>query len=419
MELLKGFATLYFASGYMVADVKMKLICTSSLLLIAMVFLDCSCALTPVTSEDGSGVDVPEEMATLQYCIIDNLTILRLDTGEQLDIIYTKDSILVVTTNDSQTTTAVPRLYNEPVCSMNSFPSDLVVSSSFYIATSVWTALLLSITGYNIIKCLLYKELHNPMGKLLMTYSIFLAVRSVSFFMILMLIHKFSVNSNTVCLTIKLLLIATNIGYEATATCILVHCTYHFRQSYKMIPKNPREDKRLLRRYFGYIIGTMAISMFMILTYILGISVNNGKFNGFCTRQDPIYHTLQTIMYAISTSNGLIQIAAFILYLYYWYKMWKSQHITDYRINKKIFLISVGMGATISTANFIYFVNWIGAWANGTSLSALVEIIGTLMLMLQQFIIAGSLSWVEKICKTFCKKNLRPEVHTSASQGNN
>ena len=402
----------------MATDVKMKLIYTSSIL-VAFIFLDCSCALTPVTSEDGSGVDVPEEIATLQYCIIDNTTILRLDTGEQLDIIYTKDSILVVTTNDSQTTTAVPRLYNEPVCSMNGFPRDLVVSSSFYIAISVWTALFLSITGYNIIKCLLYKELHNPMGKLLITYSFFLAVRFVSFFMILMLIHKFSVNSNAVCLTIKLLLIATNIGYEATATCILVHCAYHFRQSYKMIPKNSREDKRLLRRYFAYIIGTIAISMFMMLTYILGISVNNGNFNGFCTQQDPIYHTLQTIMYAISTSNGLIQIAAFMLYLYYWYKMWKSQHITDYRINKKIFLISVGMGATISTANFIYFVNWINAWANGTSLSALVEIIGSLMLTLQQFIIAGSLSWMEKVCKPFCKKSIGPEVQTSASQGNN
>ena len=397
----------------------MKLIYTCSILLVVIVFLDCSCALTPVTSEDGSGVDVPEEMTTLQYCIIDNSTILRLDTGEQLDIIYTKESILVVTTNDSQTTTAVPRLYNEPVCSMNDFPRDLEVSASIYIAISVWTALFLSITGYNIIKCLLYKELHNPMGKLLMTYSFFLALHSVSFFMILMLIYKFSVNFNIVCLIIRLMFIATNIGYEATATCILVHCAYHFRQSYKMIPVNPREDKRLLRRYFGYIIGTITISMFMILTYYLGTSASNGKFNGHCGQQDPIYHTLLTIMYAVSTSNGLIQIAVFVLYLYYVYKMLKSQHITDYRINKKIFFISVGMGATISTANFIYFVNWINAWANGTSLSALVEIIGSLMLILQQFIIAGSLSWVEKIYKTFCKKSLGPEVQTSAFQGNN
>ena len=113
---------------------KMKLIYTSSILFVAVVFLDCSCALTSVTSEDGSGVDVPEEMTTLQYCIIDNSTILRLDTGEQLDIIYTKGSILVVTTKDSQTTIAVPRLYDEPICSMNNLPSTFVLPSSIYIA---------------------------------------------------------------------------------------------------------------------------------------------------------------------------------------------------------------------------------------------------------------------------------------------
>ena len=419
MKLLKVFTTLYFASGYMATDVKMKLIYASSILLVAMAFLDCSWALTPVTSEDGSGVDVPGEMATLQYCIIDNSTILRLDTLEKLDIIYTKDSILVITTNDSQTTTAIPRLYNEPVCNMNGLSSDLEIPNFIYVYLTVWTALYLTMTGYNIIKHLLYKELHNPMGKLLMTYSIFLAVHSVSFFMVLMLIYKFSVTSNAVCLTIKLMLIATNIGYEATATCILVHCAYHFRQSYKMIPVNPGEDKRLLRRYFGYIIGIITISLFMILTYDLGTSVSNGKFNGHCSLRDPIHHSLLSIMYAVSTSNGLIQIAVFILYLYYWYKMWKCQDITDHQINKKILLISVGMGATISTANLFHFVHWVYARVNGTNLSALVEIIGSLMLILQQFIIAGSLRWMEKIYKALYKKCLGPQVQSSVLQGSN
>ena len=403
----------------METDVKMKLMYTFSILLVAIVFLGYSCALTPVTSEDGSGVDAAEEMITLQYCIIDNSTILKLDTGEQLDIIYTKDSILVVIINDSQTTIAIPRLYNEPVCNMNNFPRDLEVSTLQYIFASVWTALILSITGYNIIKHLLYEEFHNLMGKLLMTYSFFLAVRTICFFMMLMLIHKFSINSNTVCLIIKLLLIATNIGYEATATCILVHCAYHFRKSYKMIPVNPREDKRLSRRYFGYIIGIITISLFMMLTYDLGTSISNGKFNGHCSIRDPIYHTLLTIMYAVVTGNGLTQIAVFIVFLYYWYKMWKSRDIADYQINKEIFLISVGMGATISTANFFYFASWINARVNGTGLSVLVELIGSLMLVLQQFIIAGSLRWVEKIYKAFCRKSLGAQVQNSILQGNN
>ena len=288
----------------MATDVKMKMIYTSSILLVAIVFFDCSCALMPVTGEDSSRVDAAEEMTTLQYCIIDNTTILRFDTDEQFDIIYTKDSILVVTTNDSQATTAVPRLYNEPVCSMNGFPRDFEVPSFIFIYITVWTALYLTITGYNIIKHLLHKELRNAMEKLLMTYSFFLALSTVSFFMTFMLIYKFSVNHNTVCHSIKFMVIATHIGYEATAACILVHCAYNFQQSYKIVPVDAKEDEQLLRRYFVYIIGTIAISMFMILTNDLGTSVNNGTFNGHCSQLDPIYHSMVTIMYAVSISDS-------------------------------------------------------------------------------------------------------------------
>ena len=374
------------------------MIYASTILLLAIAFIDCSCSLTPVTSKDGSGVDTLEENITLQYCVIDNFTILRLDTGEQLDIIYTKDSILVVTTNDSQTTIAVPRLYGEPVCSMDDYPRNML-PTSIYIVILVWTASFLSLTGYNVIKHLLYKKLHNPMGKLLMTYSIFLAINWVSFFMIITLLFKFPVNLNHMCHIVKLIFMTTDIGYEATATCILVHCAYNLRQSYKIIPSDLGEDKTLLRRYFGYIIGTITVSMFMILTYDLGVSASKGNFDGRCSPQDPIYNASVTIMFAIAIGNGLVQIAVFILYLYYWYKMWNSQHITNYQINRKLFNIAVGMGATISIANFIFFVNWISSFANGTDLSNLVENIGALMLFLQHCIIVGLLKWVKKICK--------------------
>ena len=139
-----------------------------------------SCALLPATSEDGSGVD-PPEVITVRYCIIDNSTILKLDTGEQLDIIYTKDNTIVITTDGSQTAIEVPRLHNEQVCSVNELSVDIVVTIPVYIFLSIRLALLLSITGYNIVIHLLYKKLRNPMGKLLMLYSISLALTSGSF----------------------------------------------------------------------------------------------------------------------------------------------------------------------------------------------------------------------------------------------
>ena len=352
-----------------------------------------SCALMPATSEDGSGVDAhatDSEVITLQYCIIDYSTILRLDTGDQLDIVYTKDSTLVVAMKYSQTTIEVPRLCDEQVCSMDDLPVDTVLPNSIYIIILVWAALLLTITSYNIVIHLLYKKLCNLMGKLLMLYSIFLAMVCVSFLMIIAFLYAFPISINHVCHAIKLVYIATYIGYEATATCILAYSAYHMRQSYKMIPFNPREDKIVWRRYLCYIIGAIAIAMLIILTYDVGTT--EGRYNGYCSKYDLVYFTMVTLIYGFTFINAPIQIAMFIIYLYYyWYKMRNVQDITSYQINKKIFRVAVAMGATISIANFIFLVNWINARTNGTNLSNLVETIATVMHLLQHFIIVGSL----------------------------
>ena len=47
-----------------------------------------------------SGMADLQQLTTLQYCLIDNCTIIRIDTGQQLDIVYTTQSHLVVTPTD-------------------------------------------------------------------------------------------------------------------------------------------------------------------------------------------------------------------------------------------------------------------------------------------------------------------------------
>ena len=377
---------------------------TSSGLLLAILIitaLQWSCALMPDTSKDGSGVDDPDSnVITLQYCIIDNSTILRLDTGDQLDIVYTEDSTLVITMKDSQTTTEISRLYDEPVCGMDDLPVDIVLPFSIYIFMLVWAASVLGITGYNIVIHLLYKKLRNLMGKLLMLYSIFLAILCVNFFMMITFIRAFPININHVCHAIKLVVIVTYIGYEATASCVLALSALHMRQSYRMIPLNPREEKIVWRRCLCYIIGTVAIAMLILVTYDMGTT--KGRYNGYCSKHDPIYFTMLKLMYSFTFINAPIQTAMFIIYLYYWYKM--RRDITSYQINQKIFQVAVAMGATISIANFFYLVNWINASTNTNNLSRMVETIAGMMQLLQHFIIVGSLRWVRKVYKTFCKK---------------
>ena len=388
----------------------MKTIQISSFFLLAIftiIFPPWSCVVIPVTSESGSGADAVEEVVTLQYCIINNSTILRIDTGEYLDIIYKRDSVLVVTPNDLQTTMTVSRLNNEPVCSMDNSPSNVILSTFLYVFMSVWLAILLSVTGYNIAIHLLFKELCNSLGKLLMLYSFFLAGQSISFFILTTVMYKFLISLHYICYIFKMVLIATDIGYDATATCILAHCAYHLWQSYKMIPANPSMDKVLSRRYFGYIFGTVVTSMCAILAY--DFKINKQNFDMSCDQDDPTFYALVKIMFAVSSINRLIQIAFFIIYLYCSYQLKISQDVTGYQMNPKLFRIAIAMGVTITFAKLIFMLNRVIAETTDINFSALVDTIGSLILLIQHCIIVGLLRWVKNVYRALCKKQVEGE----------
>ena len=177
---------------------------------------------------------------------------------------------------------------------------------------------------------------------------------------------------NYMCYILKLVFVEADIGYEAIAACMPAHSAKHMKQSYKMVPVNPRDDKILWRCYACYIFGTMAISLLTMITYDLGIT--KGRFQGYCSKHDLIFFAMVTLMPVFAFINAPIQIALFITYLYYWYKMRISWDITGYQINKKIFHIAIAVGATICFANFFAILDWILASGDGTNLSFVIEI---------------------------------------------
>ena len=63
----------------------------------------------PDEHSTASGMDDVQQPTTLQYCLIDNCTIMRIDTGQQLDIVYTTQSHIIVTTTNGQTSLLIPK----------------------------------------------------------------------------------------------------------------------------------------------------------------------------------------------------------------------------------------------------------------------------------------------------------------------
>ena len=89
-----------------------------SLLLIAI--LTVASGATPLYCSDvqspasGSGHNTDlSQVTTLQYCIIDNCTIMSIDTEQQLNIVYTTESLLIVTPRDGHTSMVITKIDDE------------------------------------------------------------------------------------------------------------------------------------------------------------------------------------------------------------------------------------------------------------------------------------------------------------------
>ena len=59
-----------------------------------------------------------QQVTTIQYCLVDDCTIMKIDTGEKLDIVYTTDSLIVTTPTDGHTSKVTARLENELHCAL-------------------------------------------------------------------------------------------------------------------------------------------------------------------------------------------------------------------------------------------------------------------------------------------------------------
>ena len=88
----------------------------------SQVVLLCSSVQPPSPSDSNSSSSSSSsgmsdlQVVPLQYCIINNCTIMRIDTGETLNIVYTTDILMVVTPTDGHTSTVVPKTNTALAC---------------------------------------------------------------------------------------------------------------------------------------------------------------------------------------------------------------------------------------------------------------------------------------------------------------
>jgi len=349
-----------------------------------------------------SGVLDLQQVTTIPYCFIGECTIKRVDTGQQLDIIYTTNSVLVVTPTGNHTSMVIA-MEEDPRPCVTTVADDRTGEFIGLVATGISIAV---VSGYILIVHLLYKELRNVFGKLLMLYNGALCLQCI-IAVVLMITHfRIPTNSQFICQLLFFLFMQGDMAIEVFATCILAYLAYIVYLSDKLQQNSPSRKKRFFRYSLAYCISSLVLFGSFILAHDL--ETGNGRYtilpSGHCSYWASDYDTI-LIPRTNSAINKMIQIALFIVYLCYYYKF--NTDITEVsETNKKhLFKIAVSIGGTVGMSEFIWLlelffgVDYIGG------------IVAVMLLFVQQCIIMTSFLYynrMSKLCRDVFKKDASP-----------
>ena len=361
--------------------------------------LYCSNVQSPASGSHDTDLS---QVTTLQYCIIDNCTIMRIDTGQQLDIVYTTESLLIVTPIDGHTSMVIVKIDDELSC----FVEDYDMADGNWIGRFIGSLSLglfiIMASGYVLIVHLLFKELRTLFGILLIFYSSLVVSQSIAVIALLLTHDLITVNSQMICLTIMMTYATANVGTEVFATDMMTHLAYIMYRCHKLKSEiNTKQSYFLFKWYAIYAFGTLLL--FACLTISYDLITGSGKYlllpNGRCSFFPSSYRTLFIKMFFVSI-NKAIQFMMFITYLVYFYKLiasfGKTKASPEY--NLALFRIAIGMGATIGLSYFIWILPIDQKYSYITSIS------GAVLLFIQQCVIMTSYLCTKKMSELWKKR---------------
>ena len=346
-----------------------------------------------------------QELTTLQYCLIDNCTIIRNDTGQQLDIVYTTQSHLVVTPTDGHTSTLlISKNDPELFCSSPDTTDDAIIQiiRAFLLLLSTLSS------GYIAVLHLLFKELRTIFGKLMIIYNIATAFRTLDTFILLITHYSIAVHSVKPCYLIYFVFMQLLIVGEGSATCITGYLAYIMHQSCKYKEVTTKQNKILYKNYAKYIFGSLLLCDILIISYDFGTATFQHVIlpNGHCNYFGHMEYATERIAQAYTILNKITQIVLLVLYFVYYYKLNKMLQLVrtlpvnvDHQQNQLFLKVAITMAATIGISQF--FFAYIRLFTSFTNILALV---GGLLLLIQQFVIIILFTSSKKVLRLFKRK---------------
>ena len=349
-----------------------------------------------------SGMADLKQNSTLQYCVIATCTIMRIDIGQQLDIVYTTQSLLVVTPTDGQTSMIIPKNEPELFCSTTNAANEDRTES---IAAIIVSTLVAIVSGYIAGIHFFFKELRTNFGKLMIFYNLIIVFRNV---VSISLYLRNIIYPTLPCYPFIFLFIQSEIATEGFSTCILGYLAYIMHYSLKSRQVTKQLNKQLYRRCLKYVFGSLLLFDILIVSYDFGTGANKNTLlpNGRCSFN---YHSGYDTIIVVAFNNVLnkvLQMIFLVIYFICQYKLNKMLKIVrtlsvnpDRRLNKLLCKIAITMGATIRASHFIFIFS-----AYAISIPNAFEV-GGLCLLMQQctiLILMMTSRKMARLCKERC-----------------
>ena len=354
-----------------------------------------------------SGDDNLQQVTTLQYCLVDNCNIKRIDTGEKLNIVYTTDSLIVTAPTDGRTSVVIAKQEIELPCLE---PTNLFYDHrSQLIPTIIIFLIVHGLSWYIIAVHLMFKELRTLFGKLLMLYNIAAVFLFFAFVGTLMKLVEVAFNSLPLCYIIVNGGPLSVVPLEALGTCLLHHIVVVLRRCYNLRPAmSEQTSQRHLRYYMAYTMATF----FLVLLLIISYDVATGNYNntilpdGRCwTNELSLYSTLFVSILSVCI-NKVVQIVMFCCFLNLVYKM--SVNYGEYTVLPKEYLsllrkTATALGAVIGLSHFTYII----VKMLGLDLATISPLLAGLFLVQQSIVAAifASTKMVRRLCREHFFKN--------------
>ena len=371
---------------------------------------NCSNVQSPSSSGNNSSSGGMDDLVVvpLQYCIINNCTIMRIDTGETLDIVYTTDSLMVVTPTDGHTSTVVPK-NNATLSCLTSDDYDEQITE--IVIRLVTVGLIAIVSGYIVVVLLLLKEIRNGFGKLVMFHSCALFFLCSNNFIIMSVRYVFALHSQTACQIIIFFYMQGLVAHEAFSTSILAFLAYAMYSSVNLREITEKISQRLYKKCVACVFSALGVIGFLIVCY--DFSTGNHKHlllpDGHCVFNNfEIYNTL-IISFFFTILNKIPQVTFFVAYLYYLYKfsiISAGATNIDRQLNKKLTKISFTFGAAIGLSHFIWLLG------NLTGYGSYGRLLGGFFLLLQQCAVMVIMVCTKRVCQ-LCRKKFSSKIHPS------